>query len=140
MKVPKSRKQSGQTNTSRTEESCIGDSLVDLNCEICKIQFTSNKDLLSHQAVYHFKSEITKLLKHYFLYKDNNCRKCPLFNKGIHGATNKIIHVGIIHEVVEKLMKEKMEAEKDPLIILNEVVVKEETIDLEVIIEIKEEK
>jgi len=122
-----------------------GYSLGKLKCEICNIQFTSSNGLLSHQALFHFKSEITKLLKHFFLYQENNCKKCPHLNKGIPGISNKIIHVGTVHGILEKLMHEKneeelikgrQEEEKDPLIILNEVVVKEEIVE---VLEIKDE-
>ena len=102
---------------------------------MCDLVFPSNSDLLSHQAVAHFKSDITKLLKNYFLYEENNCRKCA-GRKNLHGIANKIIHVGTVHGAIEKLVKKTKEAEKDKVIILNEVVVKIEEME---VLEIKDE-
>eukprot|EP00092_Neocalanus_flemingeri_P021477 GFUD01023290.1.p1 GENE.GFUD01023290.1~~GFUD01023290.1.p1 ORF type:complete len:436 (-),score=92.86 GFUD01023290.1:37-1344(-) len=131
-KMPKSKHQTGSSKSAQTEKLLSDYSLPNLECELCNTKFTSTKDLRSHQAVFHFKTEITKLLKNYFLYQENKCRRCG-DNKAIPSAINKIIHVGTVHGVVEELI-----GKNDPLIILNEDVVQEDIIEIKV--EIVEEE
>jgi len=157
MKMPKSRDQPAQFKRfDVTEMLSDGTEPTQFICELCKIRYSSNNDLLSHLGTYHFKSEITNLLKYYFLYQDNYCRRCPDQTRAIPGLSAKIIHVGTVHGVSEKLLEEMLVAErehlegksiekegeknvietlkhqldkttqKDSLIILNEVVIKEE--------------
>ena len=167
--MPKSRNQSGQSKSSAVRERSNGgrDSFAELNCELCKIKFSSNNDLMSHLGVYHFKSEISNLLKHYFLYQDNSCRRCPDQTRAIPGLSAKVIHVGTVHGVSEKLLEEMLVAEKEhlegkrivkdgeknvietlkhqldkktnkkePILILNEVVIKEE-LDVEEVMQLE---
>jgi len=134
LKVPKSRQsiKSSQLNVASKE---ISQSLESISCEMCDTVFNSSDDLLSHQATVHFKSEISKLLRNYFLYQENYCRRCP-GRKALPGITNKIVHVGTVHGACEKLVKDKKEAEKDKFIVLNEDVIKEEEVE---VLEIKTE-
>ena len=112
----KTRNRSGQPKSVAVEKSIDGrDSPADIDCELCKVKFPSNNDLLSHLGFYHFKSEITNLLNHYFLYQGNHCRRCPHLHRAIPGTYAKVIHVGTVHGVTEKLLKEKIEAEKEHL-------------------------